>query len=238
LTRAEAYLVVVLVFVAVIVAIIGNWPWITIVVSLGAGVLLLALLILDSLANPDVDREASIADIDVRQVRDPDLKSKVLKALQYVRAIQRLSKRNVAALDAADDELPQLEQSVRSIYQMSLRLQEFRSDDLLQRDLADLERHRRDRGELDKDREAYLNTLTRLNQMVRAADQEIDSALAHLGRSYAEMQAIKVTPEFRGGTADTLNQLKSSTLRLAELAQGYDEVYGARTVAEGSERQK
>lgn len=239
LSRTEAYLIVMLVFVAVIVAIVGRWPGIVIVASLAAGIVLLALLIVDSLANPDVEREASIADIQVGLLKDPELKAKVRKALEYVRAAQRLSKRDAAGvLDAADDELPQLEHAARSIYQMSLRLQEFRADRLLQSDLTELERQRAQGRQLSKDREAQLKTLVRLNEMVRSAEQEMDSALAHLGRSYAEMQAIKVTPEFRGGAVEALNQLEASTLRLSELAQGYDEVYGARGLPGGSEAQR
>lgn len=228
LSRPEAYIIVGLVFVAVVVAIFGRWPGWVILASIAGGVVLLALLFVDSLADPDVDRDASIADVEVGRVRDPALQAKVRRSLEYVRAAQKLARQETSGvLSTADDELPQLEQAARSIHQMSLRLQEFKADRLLQRDLVDLHQ-KSGRGQLTKDQEAQLGTLRRLDELVRNAELEIDSALAHLGRSYAEMQAIVVTPEFRGRAADALGELAASTQRLSELAAGYDEVYGSR----------
>jgi len=229
LSRPEAYVIVGLVFTAVVVAIIGGWPAWVILASVGVGIVLLGLLVADSLTDPNVDRNAAIADVDAGQIHDAALRGKVRKALEYVRAAHKITRRDsTGVLDAADDELPQLEEAARSIYQMSLRLQEFRADRLLKRDFAELQQQRGKRGRLTKDQEEQWNTLLRLNDLVRTAEQEIDSALAHLGRSYAEMQAIKVTPEFRGRATEALDQLEASTKRLAELAQGYDEVYANR----------
>ena len=235
LSRREAYLIVGLVFLAVVVAILGKWPGWVVGASIGAGSVLLVLLIADSLADLNVERDASLADVEVGQVKDPDLRAKVRKALEYVRAAHQLARRDKSGiLDAADDELPQLEQAARSIYQMSLRLQEFRADRLLQRDLAELQPQGARRRPLTKDQEAQLGTLKRLHELVRSAEAEIDSAVAHLGRSYAEMQAIKVTPEFRGQSADPLEELGASTRRLSDLAEGYDQVYSSRPLPGGS----
>ncbi len=234
LSRREAYFIVALVFIAVMVAIVGKWSGWIIVGSVAVGAVLLGLLVIDALADPGAERDASLADIDVAQVTDPSLKTKIRKALDYVRAAQKLARGDKSGvLDAADDELPQLEQAARSIYRMSLRLQECRADRLLQRDLADLQRTRSGRAQLTSEQEEQLNTLQRLDDLVRSAEREIDAALAHLGRSYAEMQAIKITPEFRGRAADALGELASSTKRLSDLAEGYDEVYGRRSVLGG-----
>ena len=230
LSRPAAYFIVGLVFLAVVVAILGRWPAWVILASVAGGVVLLGLLVADSLFDPDVDRETSIADVDPGSVREPVLRSKVRRAMEYVRAAHKLARQDrTGVLASADDELPELEQAARSVYQMSLRLQEFRSDRILQRDLVDLEQ-RSKRGQLGKDQVAQLETLRRLEELVRSAEVEIDSAVAHLGRSYAEMQAIKVTPEFRGRAAEALAELGESTKRLGELASGYDQVYGARAL--------
>lgn len=235
LSRVEAYLIVGLVFVAVVVAIVGRWPGWVIVVSVVAGAALLGLLVLDSLSDPDVERDASLADIDVGRISDPALRDKVRRALEYVRAAHKLAQQDAGdVLGAADDELPQLQQAARSIYKMSLRLQDFRADRLLQRDMRDLLQRSSGQGELTRDQAAQLRTLRRLDELVRNAEQEIDRSLAQLGRSYAEMQAIKVTPELRGRAVDALDQLGASTRRLSELAEGYDEVYGGHKLPEGS----
>lgn len=231
LGRTEAYLIVGLVFVAVVVAIIGRWPGWVILAGVVMGVILLALLVVDSLSDPGAQREASIAGVDPGRIRDAALRAKVRRALDYIRASQKLARQDSSGvLDAADDELPQLEAAARSIYQMSLRLQDFRSDRLIPQDLASLGQEKSRRGHLDDDREAQLASLQRLDLVARSAEQEIDRALAHLGRSYAEMQAIRVTPELRGHAAATREELHASTKRLAELAQGYDEVYGRRSL--------
>lgn len=227
LSRREAYLIVGLVFAAVVVTIVGGWPAWVIGVSVLAGVLLLLLLIMDSLFDPNVERDAAVADVDLGRLRDRDLQAKVRRALEYVRAAQRLARQDRGTtLDAADDELPELEQAARSIYQMCLRLQEFRSDALIQRDLGEIRQQRARRAELSDDQREQLTTLERLSELVASAQREIDAALAHLGRAYAEMQVIKVTPELRGREADALEQLGASTRRLSDLAAGYDEAFG------------
>ena len=235
LSRVEAYLIVGLVFAAVVVAIVGRWPGWVIAASVIAGVVLLGLLIVDSLSDPNVARDASTADVDLGRIGDQVLRAKVRRALDYVRAAHKLARRDTSGvLDAADDELPQMEQAARSIYQMSLRLQEFGADRLLQQDLADLQQRESRQDPLTRDQQAQLRSLRRLDELVRKAEQEIDSSLAHLGQSYAEMQAIKVTPEIQGRAVESLDQLEASTKRLSEMAEGYDKVYGGRRQPERS----
>lgn len=230
LSRVEAYLIVGLVFIAVVVAILGQWPDWVILASVGAGILMMGLLVVDSLSDPAVERGAAIVEVEVGRVRDRALRARVARAVEYVRAAHKLAGDAGGALDAADDELPQMEAAARSIFQMSLRLQEFRGDRLIERDLADLRQQQKSRrGGLTTDQSAHLDALQRLHDLVQAAEKEIDAALAHLGRSYAEMQAIKVTPELHGRAADVFNELESSTRRLSELAQGYDEVFRGQT---------
>ena len=229
LNRQEAYLSVGLTFVAVVVAILRGWPWWVMLACAAAGALLLGLLVIDSLADPSAEREAALADVDLSKVHDKRLKNKLQRAIEYVHAAQRLAKQdNIGALDGADDELPQLEQAVRAIFQMSLRLQEYGEDRLIQRDLLELQKMASGSRRLTEDQKAQLETLRRLDDLVRTAEREIDDALANLGRSYAEMKAIGVTPELRGGAAETLDQLTACTQRLSELAAGYDDAYGVR----------
>ncbi|MDO8688601.1 MAG: hypothetical protein Q7R39_01065 [Dehalococcoidia bacterium] len=229
LTRPEAYVIVVLVFLVAIVDILGGWPGWIIAASLVAGAALLGLLVLDSLSDPNSEREASIADVEAGKVRDPALRNKILRALEYVRAAQKLAKADAGdTLGSARGELPQLEQAVRSMFQMAIRLQDFQSDRIVQRDLADL-RRKSEQGSLTDEQKDQLDTLNRLDELVRSADREVDGALAVLGRSYAEMQTIRATPELRGqAAAGALEELDASSKRLSELAEGYDQVFGSR----------
>lgn len=230
LSRPEAYLVVVLVFVAVIVAIVGRWPGWVIPGAIVGGAVLLVVLIADSIADPNAEREASIPEVDLDRLSDKALRAKVNKALDYVRAVYTLARQDAGrTLGAASDELPQMEQAATAIYQMCLRVQEFRADPILQRDRKELQ-DQGARRRLTREQEAQLEALLRLEELIGRAEQEIDSALAHLGRSYAEMRAIKVTPELRGTAADALEELGASTRRLADLADGYDEIYGGRAL--------
>ncbi len=228
LTRPEAYIIVVLVFLLALVDIFGGWPGWVILAGIVAGAVLLGLLIVDSLNDPDSEREASIADVDAGRVRDPALRNKVLRALEYVRAAQKLAREDTKdTLSLVRDELPQLEQAARSMFQMAIRLQDFQADRIVQRDLVDL-RRRSEQGKLTGEQRDQLDTLNRLDDLVRNADREIDGALSVLGRSYAEMQTIKATPELRGQAAAALEELDASSKRLSELADGYDQVFGDR----------
>ena len=234
LSRPSVYLVVALTFVAVVLAIIGQWPGWVILASVAGGAALLGLLVLDSLTDPHAEGDAVLADIDPGNVRDRALRTKVVQSVEYVRAAQKLTRLDPdGTLALADEELPQLERAVRSIFQMALRLQDFRADRLVARDLALLQGMRANKGDLTADQQEQLGALQRLAELVRTAEGEIDSALANLGRSYAELQAIKVTPEFRGRVADALQEWESSSKRLSDLARGYDEVYAHQSPPKG-----
>lgn len=227
LTRPEAYLIVGLVFAAVLVAIVGQWPAWIIAASIGAGLVLMVLLIIDSLSDPNAEREAAMAGIDLDRLSDRALRGRVQRAIAYVDAARKLAARDAGgAFDPAGEEIPELEDAVRSVYQMALRLQECRLDPLVQKDLEDL---RARSGNLTADQKAQLSALRRLEELGSEAEQEIESALANLGRSYAELQAISVTPEFKGRAADALGQLRACTRRLGDLAKGYDEAFSGRS---------
>ncbi len=232
LGRTEAYIIVVIVFLAVVVAIVGGWPGWIIPASIVTGAVLLVLLVWDSLSDPNTERQSSIADINPGQVRDQKARAKVRKALEYVRGIQRMvANDQEGLLGIAKEELPQLEQAARLIYQMCLRLQEFYADPIIRQDLARLEELQARRKSLPPGQAAHLEALVQLHNLVQSAEQQVDSVLAHLGRSYAEMQSIKVTPEFRGRAQAALEQLRDSAQRLSDLADGYDEAYSSRSPA-------
>ena len=82
LSRPAAYFIVGLVFLAVVVAVVGRWPGWVILASVGAGVVLLGLLIVDALFDPNTERDAAIADVDPSRLRDPALREKLRKALE------------------------------------------------------------------------------------------------------------------------------------------------------------
>ncbi len=233
LGRSEAYVIVGVTFAAVLAAILGGWPGWIIPAALGGGVLLLGLLVWDTLADPSAERDASLADLDPCRIRDKEMQEKARRALEYVRGAQRLAREDrEGILGAASAELPQLERAARLICQMGLRLQEFRSDRLIQQDLASLrEQPSGEAKHLSADQMAHRQSLQELQRLVDSAQEEMDNTLANLGRSYAEMQSIKVTPEVRGRAIEALEELKSSAQRLADLADGYDAAYGRRSAA-------
>jgi hypothetical protein len=238
LSRHEAYLIVLVTFVAVMVSILRGWPVWVVAACLVGGVVLMVLLVADSLADPAVEQEASMADLEVGRVTDKALRASVLKAMEYVRGVHQLVRRDrEGLLTSARDELPQMEQAVRSLYQMALRVQEYRADTLIQRDLADLRAEASRTRNVSSSRQEQLASLEKLESLIRSAEQEIQAAVAQLGQSYAEIKAISVTPELRGQSIAALEDLHQSTERLSDLAHGYDEVFGQRTAASGPERQ-
>lgn len=234
LSRWEAYLIVAVVFAAVVVATVGRWPWWAIVGSLAAGVVLIGLLVLDSMTDPNMERDASIADVEPGRVRDKELREKLLRALEYVRATHRLVRGRRDSMGGAEDELPQMEEAVRGIYQLCLRLQDYRADQLVRRDFDDLNLRKKRGVHLTEDEQQQLDTLQRLEELVKSGEEGIDRAIADLGRSYAEMRSIEATPDLKGRQAEALRQLDESAKRLSDLAAGYDEVFGGRSQPGGA----
>ncbi len=239
LNRPAAYAIVLMVFVASMIAILGHWPLWVVGASIAAGAVLLGLLVADSLSDPVVEQEASLADIDLSLIRDKALKASVVRAIEYVKGAQaQVRDDREGVLASAGDELPEMEHAVRSIFQMALRVQDFRNDALVQRDLGEARQGRSNSRHfaLSQSRQEWFSSLEKLEGLVGTAEQEIDEALAHLGQSYVEMKAIKVTPEIKGRTIDALKDLNESTERLSDLARSYDEAFSQRAQPNEPER--
>ncbi|MBI2863177.1 MAG: hypothetical protein HYX94_01260 [Chloroflexi bacterium] len=180
--------------------------------------------VVDTLADPERERDAALADVDPDDLRDRALRDKVYQALRYVKSARKLiAEAKGGVLDSAAADLPDMESAARSIFQVAGRLQRYGGDPILRNDLANLKQ----KGpRLTESQKSYLETLNKLESLMKEASDQIDSALAEMGQSYASMQAILVKPEFLGTAADSFDRVREVTRRLDDISTSFDEVYG------------
>lgn len=207
-------------------------PWVIaawIVVCLG----LFLATVIDTLSDPEKERDAALADVDPGNIRDRTLRDKVRQAVRYVRSARKvIGEAKAGQLDSAAGDLPALEAATRSIFQVAGRLERYRSDQILRNDLANLGQKGK---RLTDSQKRYLETLNKLESLMREASEGIDNALAEMGQSYASMQAILVKPEFWGGAADSFERVREVTRRLDDISTSFDEVYDfQRSAADGN----
>lgn len=187
--------------------------------------------VLDTLSDPEKERDAALADVDPDQLRDRALRDRVYQALRYMKSARKLiGEAKSGQLDSAAAELPDMEATTRSIFQVAGRLEKYGDDQILRNDLSSLKAKG---NRLTESQKGYLETLTKLDYLMKEAANQIDSALAEMGQSYASMQAILVKPEFFGAAAESFDRVREVTRRLDDISTSFDEVYQHRTIAKG-----
>ncbi len=220
-------------------------PW---AVLAGGAVAEIALLAA-AISEPETGRRAVARlfeqQYDPNEINDRRNRERIRRALEYRAKIEELVRRQHGPRRVRlSHTAASIDEWIGQIYNLARRLDAFRRDSLIHRDLESVpkaldelyERLKREsdpkvRAELErtiKAREAQMANLETLENMMKRADIQMDNTLAALGTVYAQMQLIDVR-EVDSGRAQRLQKdINDQIAALQDTIYAMDAVYRSR----------
>lgn len=215
------------------------------------GVIGLAALVISSLtdteANARLLNQLFQEQFNPRQIQDRELRSKVESALEYEHRIEMLVSEHQAGVirDRIEDAAGQITDWLSNIYQLAVRLDAYRADDLLARERASVPKEvdrliaqRRVEGNptvqaqldsvLDSKRKHW-QALRDLDARMQQAALQLDQSLTALGTIYSQIRLIDAQ-SIGSGRAERLQaDIREQVNRLNDLVKSINDVYNFNT---------
>jgi hypothetical protein len=220
-----------------------GWP----LIGLAGLVVLIYSSLTDVEANDQMLLQLFQEQFDARRIQDAELRGKVQAALEYQRRIETLIRQQQEGLirDRLEDTASQFTDWISNIYQLALRLDAYRHDDLLAREREVLpreiarlseqrkvERNPDVQAQLDealagkrKHREALADLDARMTQ----ANLQLDQSLTALGTVYSQVQLIGAQSMGSGRAERLLTDIKEQVAQLNDLVSSINDVYNYNT---------
>lgn len=215
------------------------------------GIIGLAALVLSSLtdaqANARILHQLFQEQFDPRRIRDPELRAKMDAALEYESRIEMLVPQRSEGVirDRIEDAASQIADWLSNIYQLALRLDAYRSDDLLARERESVPKEvdrlmaqRRTEGnpqvqaQLDsviESKRKHWQSLRDLDARMKQASLQLDQSLTSLGTIYSQIQLIDAQ-SIGSGRAERLQaDIREQVNRLNDLVNSINDVYNYNT---------
>lgn len=215
------------------------------------GLIALAVIVYSSLtdanANADILLSLFQEQFNPRNIVDKDLRAKVEASLEYQRRIETQVRQqdNGVIRDRLNDTAGQLTAWLSNIYQLALRLDTYRRDDLLARERELLprelerltEQRARERNanvqkQLDDVIEGKRNhwqALRDLDARMKQASLQLDQSLTALATVYSQVQLIDAQSIGSGRTARLQADIQEQVARLNDLVSSINDVYSMNT---------
>lgn len=176
-------------------------------------------------------------------IRDQELRAELEQALEYQRRIEQQIRGQEESLmfDRLQQTANQITSWISNMYQLALRLDAYRSDDLLARErrvlpkeLEDLsarrgrERNPGVRSQIEtvlESKKQHLQALSTLDTRMKQAHLQMEQSLTALGTIYSQVQLID-SRNVSGGHAERLQgDIQEQVNRLDDLVSSINEVY-------------
>ncbi len=215
------------------------------------GALALVVIVYSSLndaeTNARVLLQAFQAQFDPRAIQDRELRTSVESALEYQRRIEQQVRQQKSSLirDRLEDTATQITDWLSNIYQLALRLDAYRRDDLLARErellpreIEQLSARRKleNNPEMQKQLESVLDSKAKHWQAVRALDDrmrqaalQLDQSLTALATIYSQVQLVDAQSVGSGRAERLQADIQEQIARLNDLVSSINEVYNYST---------
>jgi hypothetical protein len=211
------------------------------------GLVALGVIIYSSLTDAEANAEILLnifqEQFNPRAITDKDLRSKVESALEYQRRIETQIRQQSSGLirDRLNDTAGQITAWLSSIYQIALRLDTYRRDDLIDRERAMLPKEidqlmaQRRNESNPKVQEQLDNVLTSkrnhwsairdLDARMKEAALQLDQSVTSLATIYSQVQLIDAQ-SIGSGSAERLQaDIREQVARLNDLVSSINDVY-------------
>jgi hypothetical protein len=189
---------------------------------------------------------------DPREINDKELRQSIENALEYQRRIEVLIRRQSPGVmrDRLEDTANQISQWIANIYQLALRLDAYRADDLLARERQALPKEieqltNQRRLESDVNVQAQLDsvlegkakhwqTLRALDARMKQASLQMEQSLTALATIYSQVQLVDAQSVASGRAERLQADIQEQVARLNDLVNSINEVYNFQTKSVGS----
>ena len=221
------------------------WGWLTLT-FFGA-----AAVTGTSLTNPAIAHRLLLDDFQGKfhpaLIRDPELRRDVEMSMEYQRRIEHRvrNKESNILWDSPEETANQLEDWIETIYQLSLRLDAYRRDELLAQQRANVPKalaNRRDRRQRESNealqKESDLSiastqkqweALQALDFMMKKAEIQLEQSLAALATVNSQVGLIEAQDADTGRTGRIRSDIHEQVNRLNDLVASINEVYNYKT---------
>ncbi len=184
-------------------------------------------------------------------IRDRELRKDVQSALEYQRRIEEQVRGHRAGVmrDRLSDTANQLSDWISNVYQLALRLDAYRQDDLLRGEIESLpkeieqlearrklEANAQTRKQLDEVLESkgtQWESLRALNTRMKQAQLQLDQSLTALATIYSQVQLIDAQSVASGKAERLQEDIRSQVNRLNDLVSSINDVYNYNTPGMG-----
>lgn len=180
---------------------------------------------------------------DLKRIKDPQLQDKISSALEYQRRIYnktRYPDTNVMR-ERAEDTNRQLKDWIRNMYRLAIRLDTYRRDKLMHKDLTQIaeevetlstqqkrESNQALKKQLDdvvESKEKQLETLHALQNRMKQAELSLEQSLTALATVDSQIQLIDAEDIQSGRSIRLREDIQEQVLRLDDLVSSINQVY-------------
>lgn len=216
-----------------------GWPLI--------GLIGLAVMIYTSLTDAENNAEVLLdvfqRQFDLSAIKDRTLRDDVESALEYQRRIeQQISTMNKTLVrERMEDTAGRISDWIENVYKLALRVDTYRRDDLISRDLRtlpdDIKLLRAEhvleadpsviaqRNEVIQSKEQHLQSLRDLDTRITQAQLQMEQSITSLGTLYSQIQLVDAQ-DVNSGRAERLqSDIQEQVNRLNDLVDSINEVY-------------
>lgn len=215
------------------------------------GVVALGVIIYSSLTDAEANAEILLSvfqeQFNPRMIVDKDLRSKVDSALEYQRRIEAQVRQQDSGLirDRLNDTAGQITAWLSNIYQIALRLDTYRRDDLLDRERSTVPKEidqllaqRRNesnpnvQSQLDNvitGKRNHWQSIRELDARMKEAALQLDQSVTALATIYSQVQLVDAQ-SIGSGRAERLQaDIQEQVARLNDLVSSINDVYNHNT---------
>jgi hypothetical protein len=215
------------------------------------GALGLALIVYSSLTDAETNARMLLdlfqEQFSAGRIRDKELRQQVENALEYQRRIELQIRRQQPGLirDRLESTANQITDWLSNIYQLALRLDAYRNDDLLARERGALPKEierltsqRKQEGnakvqaqldEVLRGKANHWQTLRELDARMKQAVLQLEQSLTALATVYSQVQLIDAQSVDSGRAERLQADIREQVARLDDLVTSINEVYDYQT---------
>lgn len=215
------------------------------------GVVALGVLVYSSLTDAEANAQILLdifqQQFNPRVIQDKDLRTKVESALEYQRRIETQIRHQENGLirDRLNDTAGQITAWLSNIYQLALRLDAYRRDDLLERErnmlpkeidqlLAQrrVEKNEKVQAQLEDvlaSKRNHWQSMRDLDARMKEASLQLDQSVTALATIYSQVQLIDAQSIGSGRAERIQADIKEQVARLNDLVSSINDVYNYNT---------